>query len=299
MAEVMADVQSLPATNSLTGELAAKCNTLLQLLQSWNHVAVAFSAGVDSTVVAQAAFLALGGNAFAVTAVSPSLARGELEQAVDLARHIGIRHEVIHTEEFRSSGYQRNAGDRCYYCKSELYARVDEILARTGEAVVCNGANVDDLGDHRPGMLAATEHQVRSPLIECSFTKAEVRELARHWNLPVWDKPASPCLSSRIAYGVHVTARRVQQIDAAESFLRDLLDQRTVRVRLEANDLARIEVPLESLAAMTDAVNRERIARRFRDLGFRYITLDLDGFRSGSLNDVLPVVELRLPGSKP
>lgn len=280
----------------MTAELEAKRDRLLGLLGERGRVAVAFSAGVDSTVVAKAAQLACGDNAVAVTAVSPSLASGELEEAERLAAQIGIRHVVIRTDEFDSEGYRRNAGDRCYHCKTELYSRLGDITDRLGVDVVVNGANLDDRGDYRPGMQAATEHRVRSPLIEAGFTKADVRALAQDWNLPVWDKPASPCLSSRIAYGVEATPERVARIDAAEHFLREEIGERELRVRVEANELARIEVPVSALAALVDSERRAAIVAKLHELGFRYVTLDLEGFRSGSLNAVLPVVELRVQG---
>jgi uncharacterized protein len=157
-----------------------------------------------------------------------------------------------------------------------------------------NGANLDDRGDHRPGMIAASEHKIRSPLIEAGLTKADVRELARHWNLPVWDKPAMPCLSSRIAYGVAVTPERVSRVDRAERFLRERLNIKELRVRLEAGELARIEVPLRELSRLMEPTLREEIAARFRELGFQFITLDLEGFRSGSLNAAIPQTELQI-----
>ena len=272
--------------------LSQKREALLDILRQGGRVAVAFSGGVDSAVVACAAQLACGERAFAVTAVSPSLASGELENAVDIARRIGIRHVVIDTQEFSQTGYIQNAGNRCYFCKTELYVRIEEIAAREPFDMLVNGANADDLGDHRPGMIAATQHQVRSPLLEVGLTKAEVRELALEWNLPVWDKPASPCLSSRIAYGVQVTPERVARVDAAEVWLRDLLGIRELRVRLEANDLARIEVPVEAVARLSGDDLRPRTAAHLRSLGFRYVTIDLEGFRSGSLNAALAPVDL-------
>jgi pyridinium-3,5-biscarboxylic acid mononucleotide sulfurtransferase len=275
-------------------DLDAKREELLRLLRSYGSAAVAFSAGVDSTVVAKAAALALGERAVAVTAVSPSLARGELEQARELAGQIGIRHEELSTREFQKPGYLANAGDRCFHCKTELYTQLEGRLAELEVNVIVNGANVDDQGDYRPGMQAAREHHVRSPLLEAGFTKSDVRQLAKEWELPVWDKPATPCLSSRLAYGVEVTPERVRRVDAAESFLRQTLGIRELRVRLEAAELARIEVPLEHLHRLTEADVRRDVSQRLQELGFRAVTVDLEGFRSGSLNDALPLVSLRV-----
>jgi uncharacterized protein len=230
--------------------------------------------------------------------VSPSLASGELENTRTIARQIGLRHEVISTQEFTQPGYVANAGNRCYFCKTELYSRIEQIAERFPFDVLVNGANADDVGDHRPGMVAASEHRVRSPLLEVGLTKAEVRELAREWGLPVWDKPASPCLSSRIAYGVEVTPERVARVDAAEVWLREQLGIRELRVRLEANDLARIELPVEALSRLASDGLRDGVAKYLKSLGFRYVTVDLEGFRSGSLNAVLTdgdLVPLSLP----
>src|SRR5262245_53551020 len=177
---------------TLSPELTAKRGRLLDTIRGYGSCAVAYSGGVDSTVVAKAAQLALGDRAVAVTGVSASLASGELDEAQRLAVLIGIRHETIQTDEFNQADYVRNAPDRCYHCKTELYTQMDGLVERLGVAVVANGANLDDRGDYRPGMQAATEHRVVSPLLECGFTKADVRELAAHWDLPVWDKPASP-----------------------------------------------------------------------------------------------------------
>ncbi len=280
----------------ISPELAGKRDQLLTQLAGWRRVAVAFSAGVDSTVVAKAAMLACGERAVAVTAASPSLASGELQQAAELAEQIGIRHVVLRTHEFSDPGYIANAGNRCYFCKSELYTQILDRIEELQVDVICNGANLDDLGDHRPGMQAARERDVRSPLVEAGLSKAEVRELARHWGLPIWDKPAAPCLSSRIAYGQEVTEERVQRIDAAEQFLRELLGERELRVRLEANELARIEVPLATLSKLSEETIRQQIIEQLRNLGFRFITLDLEGFRYGSLNVMLPVVQLQMMG---
>lgn len=284
--------------SDLSPDLIARRDRLLDLLRGYGRVAVAFSGGIDSTVVAQAARLACGERAVAVTAVSPSLAAGELEQATALAEQIGIRHRVIHTDEFQNPDYLRNAGNRCYFCKTELYTRLEELVPELGVDVIVNGANLDDRGDHRPGMQAAREHLVRSPLMEAGLSKSDVRALALAWDLPTWDKPASPCLSSRIAYGIEVTPERVARVDAAERFLRETLGLRELRVRLEAHELARIEVPLAALAGLIAPATREQVARRFRELGFQYVTLDLEGFRSGSLNAVLPLESLRVLGPR-
>jgi pyridinium-3,5-biscarboxylic acid mononucleotide sulfurtransferase len=274
--------------------LSAKRERLVELLGSFGRVAVAFSGGVDSAVVAQAAYLACGGRAVAVTAVSASLASGERERAEVVARQIGIRHEIVATEEFSNPDYLRNAPNRCYFCKTELYTQLESLVPKLGVDVVVNGANLDDQGDYRPGMQAAREHQVRSPLIEAGFNKEDVRALAKEWNLPVWDKPASPCLSSRIAYGLEVTRERVARVDQAEQFLRDECGLREFRVRHEANDLARIEIPVEELPRFVAADVRRKVSERLHALGFKYVALDLDGFRSGSMNAVLPaLVELK------
>ena len=286
----------IPTT--LPSSLLVKRNQLLALMSSYGRVAVAFSAGVDSTVVAQAAQLACGDRSVAVTAVSDSLAAGELEEAQELATLIGIRHQVIRTDEFSNPNYLRNSGDRCYHCKTELYTQLEGFAEQLGVDVIVNGANVDDQGDYRPGMAAATEHAVRSPLIEAGLTKSEVRDLARHWNLPVWDKPASPCLSSRIAYGLEVTPERVRRVDAAEQFLKQLLGLRELRVRHEAHDLARIEIPLAEIPRLANPDIRIAITEQLRNLGFKFVTLDLEGFRSGSLNTTLPFVNLDVT-SKP
>ena len=245
-----------------------------------------FSGGIDSTVVAQAAHLALGEAASAVTADSPSVPRSEIAEARELARQIGIAHRVVATAEFSDPDYIRNDGTRCYFCKDELYTRIEQLLPELGAAVICSGANLDDLGDYRPGLKAAAEHQVKHPLQEAGFTKAEVRALAKHWGLPTWDKPASPCLSSRLAPGVTVTAERTGRIEAAEAYLK-ALGLRDCRVRLHEGELARIEVPADAIARLADPEVREALVTKIRALGFQFISLDLEGFRSGSLNTLV------------
>ena len=273
-------------------ELIGKRDGLVEILRNLGRVAVAFSGGIDSTVVAKAAQLALGERAVAVTADSPSVPRSELAEARRLAQEIGICHRIVATEEFADADYVRNDGTRCYYCKSELYSRIQELLPELGAAVICSGANLDDRGDYRPGLTAAAEHGVRHPLQEAGFSKADVRALARAWGLPTWDKPASPCLSSRLAPGVEVTRARTGRVEAAEAYLRSL-GYRECRVRLHHGELARIEVPAAELARCTDPEVRDHLVRHFKELGFEYVTLDLQGFRSGSLNALVSLEDKR------
>ncbi|WP_237226715.1 ATP-dependent sacrificial sulfur transferase LarE [Rubinisphaera sp. JC750] len=277
----------------MTENLTDKTDQLLDFLRRSGRVAVAFSAGVDSTVLCQAARMACGDDAIAVIAESPSLATGVLEEAEELAKQIGIPLHVVRTEEFARPEYQANAGNRCFYCKDTLYTAVEQLHADLKFDVIVNGANTDDLGDYRPGMQAAANHQVLSPFVECGIGKAEIRQLAKSWDLPVWDKPASPCLSSRIAHGLEVTRERVARVDAAERYLKETFGLRELRVRLEFHELARIEVPLSELAKFVESAEREQLVEHFRELGFRYVTLDLAGFRSGSMNDVLQL-EIRV-----
>jgi uncharacterized protein len=269
----------------------AQRKALIETLRSYGRAAVAYSGGIDSTVVAQAAYEALGDAAIAVTAVSESLAAGELEEAQEIAQKIGIRHRVIRTEEFADPNYRRNDSDRCYFCKSELYGRLSGMLNELAVEVIASGANTDDMGDYRPGLRAASEHGVRHPLQECGLNKADVRALARGWGLPTWDKPATPCLSSRVAYGEDPTPERVRMIDQAEQWLRQH-GLRVLRVRYHKGDLARIEVPVDDLPRFIDLQLRGELITAFRTLGFKFVTLDLEGFRSGSMNSVIPIESL-------
>src|SRR4051794_7462218 len=268
--------------------LTSKRQQLLELLAGYGSCAVAFSGGVDSAVVAQAAQLALGDKAVAVTGTSDALAAGELEDARELAARIGIRHVVIATEEFANPDYVANKADRCYHCKTELYSQLGGLRERLGVEVVANGANADDLRDYRPGLRAANEHAVQSPLAECGLTKSEVRQLAAGWELPVADKPATPCLSSRVAYGLNVTPARLARIDRGEQFLRSL-HFHELRVRLHADDMARIEVPVSEVGQFCKEEIRASVVAEFERLGFKFITLDLAGFRSGGFSKLVPI----------
>jgi pyridinium-3,5-biscarboxylic acid mononucleotide sulfurtransferase len=285
--------RSMAETAELTPALNAKRERLLEILRGLGPIAVAFSGGIDSTVVAMAAHLAVGDRAVAVTADSASVPRAEIDDARRLAERIGIRHRLVRTAEFASADYVKNDGARCYFCKDELYGQIEQLLPELGAETICSGANLDDLGDYRPGLVAAAEHAIRHPLQEAGFTKADVRTLARHWELPTWDKPASPCLSSRLAPGVQVTAERTTRVEAAEVYLRKL-GLRELRVRLHEGELARIEVPVDVLPQLADAAVREPLVEYLKSLGFRYVSLDLEGFRSGSLNALVSVEKKRL-----
>ena len=270
--------------------LSPKHQRLRELFRECGSVVVAFSAGVDSTVVLKVALDVLGSeNVIAATGVSPSLPRRELDSVQQLAQAIDAPLELLNTSELENPGYAANPNNRCYFCKSELYTRLTELAMRRGFRAIANGINTDDLGDFRPGLVAAREWNIRSPLVEAGLSKSDVRELARHLGLPNWDKPALACLSSRIPYGTPVTIGTLSQIEKAEAFLYDR-GLSNFRVR-HHNKVARIESPLNDLSRLITEPLRSEILTAFKQLGYAYVTIDLQGFRSGSGNEVLRTKE--------
>jgi len=270
---------------TIASDAVAKEERLRKIFRELDSVVVAYSGGVDSSYVAYVANEELGPRALCITGQSASLPAYQGEEIDRVVRQFGFRHEIIQTEELENPGYRANNPDRCFFCKDELYTRLESLAQARGIPHIVDGSTVDDLDDYRPGRKAATQHAVRSPLIEAGLNKSEVRELSRRATLPTWDKPASPCLSSRIAYGTTVTIERLSKVDRGEEILREF-GFREFRVR-HHDKLVRLEIAPAEMERILRKDLLEEIARRFRELGFTYITLDLEGFRSGSMNEVI------------
>lgn len=266
--------------------VAEKLQQLQALFQDMERALIAYSGGIDSTLVAQVAYNVLGDQALAVTAVSPSLLPEDLEDARIQAAEIGIQHQEIQTQEMANPNYTSNPINRCYFCKSELHDSLKPLAQNWGYPYIIDGVNSDDLRDYRPGIQAAKERGVRSPLAELGISKTQVREISKYLGLSVWDKPAQPCLSSRFPYGEEITIDKLQRVGRAEVYLRKL-GWKNLRVRSEG-DTARIELSPEQIQDFVLTTELPKLVQAFQKFGFIYVTLDLEGYRSGKLNQVLP-----------
>ena len=264
---------------------AEKERNLVHFLEGFGSAIVAFSGGVDSSYLAFLSHRVLGASARIVTALSPSVSRSQEDTVREFVARYGVNHHFIRTDELHDPDYAANPSNRCYFCKSELFDRLRSLRDEWGVEAIFDGSNADDLGDYRPGRRAAQEKAVVSPLAEAGMGKTDIREQSRKWGLSTWDMPATPCLASRLPYGVEVTEAKLRQVDAAESLLRSL-GFTEFRVR-HHETLARLEISPAEMPRVFDQELLERINRELKALGYRYVTLDLQGFRSGSLNELL------------
>ncbi len=270
----------------LSEALQTKYDRLATILRTMESVAIGYSGGVDSTLLLKVAVETLGQRALAMIGRSETYPTREFEEAVAIAAAIGTRSVVVKTEETDDLKFRENPADRCYYCKTELFGKLQVIAAREGIRWIADGTITDDIGDFRPGMKAKAEKEVRSPLLEAEFSKADVRALSKHLGLPTWDKPSFACLSSRFPYGTAITRENLTKVDRAETFLRDH-GFRAFRVRFHDASTARIELSPEEIQRMFDPALRAGFVGFMKDLGFTYVTLDLQGYRTGSMNEVL------------
>jgi len=267
-------------------QLQSKHEILKSILTEMGCVAVGFSGGIDSTLLIRVATEVLGKNALAVIGRSETYPTREFEEAIQLAKSFGARYRIVNTEETDNLKFKENPPDRCYFCKTELFGKLNVIAEEEGIRWVADGTIVDDLGDFRPGMRAKSEQNVRSPLLEAGFTKADVRILSRELGIPTWDKPSFACLSSRFPYGHGITKENLMKVDEAETFMRDQ-GFRFFRVRHHDDKTARLEIGPQEFGRLFDDPLREKIVTQFKKLGFMYVTLDLQGYRTGSMNEVL------------